>query len=125
MPLTPLAVTLSDGQKIEAMKRFRVRYAEEQTQIEVQLTEIYTSLQEADFIAQYLGEQPEVGELRKRQPEVERLEKRRAHLAALIERLDTYTPKQPEIKASLGGTADAPRTGAGAGAARPPGIKRY
>lgn len=121
MPLTPLTVSLSDGQKIETMKRFRVRYAEEQAQVEEHLTEILTSLQEADFLAQYLGEQPEVTELRKRQGELEKLEKRRAHLAALIERLDTYTPKQPEIKLSLGGAGEPPR----GGAARPPGVKRY
>jgi t-SNARE complex subunit (syntaxin) len=119
MPAQPLTVTLSDGQKIEAMKRFRVRYAEELAQVEGQLVDILTNLQEADFLGQYLGEQPEVGELRKRQGEVEKLEKRRAHLTALIERLDQYTPKQPEVKATLGGEAQRPA------AARPSGVKRY
>lgn len=105
MPLPPLSVTLSDGQKIEAMKRLRGRYAEQLAEVEVQLVQILTSLQEADFLSQYVGDQPEIVELRLRQGDCEKLEKRRAHLAALIERLDTYTPKQAEVKPSLGSGA--------------------
>src|SRR2546430_1570630 len=64
MPLQPLSVTLSDGQKVAAMKRFRTRYAEELVKLDAELTEILTSLAEADFLVQYLGEQPELVEMR-------------------------------------------------------------
>jgi hypothetical protein len=106
MPLTPLAVTLSDGQKIAAMKRFRQRYAEELVKLEGSLTEIITNLAEADFLAQYLGEQPET---------------RRQRLGKIIERLDQYTPQQksvtvpPPNQTPAGGTATP----------KPGGIKRY
>ena len=114
MPQPPLAVTLSDWQKIEALKRCRERYQEELGRVESELTDILTACAEADFIAQYLGEQPEVKEMKARKPEAETKEKRRQYLLALIERLDAVIPKQAEIKA--------PPPGAGGKAG---GIKRY
>ena len=113
MPMPPITVTLSDGQKVETMKRFRVLYGDEMTAIEAKLTDALLAAQEADFLAQYLGEQPELKELRARAAEAEKLEKRRQYLAALVERLDQYTPKQPEIKVQLGATA------------KPAGLKRF
>jgi len=102
MPLPPLSVSLSNGQKTEAMKVFRKRYAEELEQTEARLTELMTNQQTADFLAQYIGDQPELAELKSGAEEVAKLEKRRQYLSALIERLDAYTPKQPEIKPVLG-----------------------
>lgn len=122
MPLSPLTVTLSDGQKIEAMKRLRTRYAGQLAEVEEQLVQILTSLQEAEFLSQYVGDQPEIVELRQRQGDCDKLEKRRAYLAALIERLDAYTPKQAEVKPSLGGEASRPAPGQ---AGKPTSFRRY
>lgn len=108
MPLPPLSVNLTDGQKIEVMKRFRKRWSDDLDQVQGQMTDILTALQEADFLAPYVGEQPEVVELRKRKGELDALEKRRQYLAALIERLDAYTPKQAEVKFNLAGGTPAP-----------------
>jgi hypothetical protein len=122
MPDEPLTITLTDGQKIETLKRFRVRYAEELVKVEVELMEILTSIAEADFLAQYLGEQPEIIEMRKRKDDADRLHKRRHYLIKIIARLDEYTPQQKPISAS------APTGGAGAAggqAARPGNLKRY
>jgi hypothetical protein len=113
MPLPPLAATLTDGQKVEAMKRFRALYGDELTAIEAKLADALLAGQEADFLAQYLGEQPELKELRARAGEADKLEKRRQYLAALVERLDQYTPKQPEVKVQLGAPG------------KPPGLKRF
>jgi hypothetical protein len=118
MPSEPLVISLSDGQKVEAMKRFRARYADELTKVEAELTEILTQTAEADFLVQYLGEQPELVELRKRKDQAESLQKRRGYLYKIIARLDEYTPQQKPV------TAQAP-SGAGAPATRPGGIKRY
>jgi F0F1-type ATP synthase alpha subunit len=119
MPLNPITVTLSDGQKIAAMKRFRQHYAEELTKLEAEMTEIMTNLAEADFLAQYLGEQAEIQELRARKGEVEAKETRRQRLGKIIERLDQYTPQQKSV-------AVAPPIQAPAdGSAKPGGIKRY
>lgn len=113
MPQPPITVTLSDWQKIEALKRVRERYQDELAKLEAEIGEILTAAAEADFLAQYLGDQPEVKDLRARRPEAEAKEKRRQYLIALIERLDAVIPKQPEVKPSL------------AGGAKPAGIKRY
>ena len=121
MPPEPLTVTLTDGQKVEAMKRFRVKYADELTKVEGDLTDVLTALAEADFLAQYLGEQPEIVELRKRKPDVETLEKRRTYLRKIIERLDQYTP---QLKPVIVAPPNAGGSGAAA-AQRPGGIKRY
>ena len=102
MPLPPLSVLLSNGQKTEAMKLFRRRYAEELEQTEARLTELMINQQTAEFLAQYIGEQPELVELKAGAEEMAKLEKRRQYLSALIERLDAYTPKQPEVKPVLG-----------------------
>jgi hypothetical protein len=112
MPTPPLAVTLSPGQQIEALKRMRERYADELKQVESELSDILTACAEADFLAQYLGEQPEVKELRAKKPEAEAKEKRRQYLFALLERLDAVIPKQADVKV-------APP------AAKPGGLKRY
>ena len=114
MPQPPLAVTLTEWQKIDALKRTRERYQEELTKTEAELSDILTSCAEADYIAQYLGEQPEVKDLRAKKPEVEAREKRRQYLIALIERLDSVIPKQAEVKMPL------PSTGA-----KPGGMKRF
>jgi len=97
MPLPPLQVTLSDGQKIETLKRFRTAYQEELVKIEAELTDILTSLAEADFIGAYLGDQPEVIDLRGRKAEVEKLERRRQHIGQIMERLVQVIPKQAEL----------------------------
>lgn len=97
MPLPPLQVTLSDGQKIETLKRFRTTYQEEMAKVETELTDILTSLAEADFIGAYLGDQPEVIELRARKVEVEKLERRRQHIGQIMERLLQIIPKQAEL----------------------------
>jgi hypothetical protein len=128
MPVPPLTVTLSDGQKVEAMKRFRVKYAEELGKIDQDLTDVLTALAEADFLSQYLGEQPEIVDLRKRKAEIEVLEKRRQYLSKIIERLDQYTPQQKAVSVAPPNTGGGPggqppRPGGGAGAGG--GIKRY
>src|SRR5580693_4970467 len=109
MPLEPIKVNLSDGQKVSSLKRFQIKYRDEMTKIEIQIGEILTSLAEADFVAQYLGEQPEVMEMRARKAELDGLEKRRQYLGKLLERLDQCIPAQPEIalsppNASVGST---------------------
>jgi hypothetical protein len=91
----PLAVTLSDGQKVEVLKRFRNRYGEKLKEVENELRDILNNLAEADFIAAYLGDQPEVAELRAKKADVEVLERRRQHLLKIIDRLDKYIPNQP------------------------------
>lgn len=115
MPTPPLTITLTDGQKIEALKRFRAKYAEELKQLEVTLTDILTNLAEADFLVGYLGEQPEVVELRARKAEAEKHERRRQYLHMIIERLDQVIPQQPAV------TVAAPNAGGG----RPGGVRRY
>jgi hypothetical protein len=115
MPQPPLAVTLTDWQKIEALKRARERYQEDLTKVESELTDILTACAEADFIAQYLGDQPEVKEMRAKKPEAEGKEKRRQYLIALIERLDAVIPKQAEVKAPVPGS----------GGKAPAGLKRF
>ena len=104
MPQPALAVTLSDWQKIEALKRSRERYHEELNKLESDITDILSACAEADFIAQYLGDQPEVKEMRAKKPEADTKEKRRQYVIALIERLDAVIPKQAEIKAAVPGS---------------------
>jgi len=119
MPLQPLTITLSDGQKIEALKRTRAKYQEELAQLDADLTEILTAFAEADFLGQYLGEQPEITALKARRPEADKLEKRRQHIGLIIERLDQIIPKQTDVKVPTPGTAGSrPASGAG-------GIRKY
>jgi hypothetical protein len=121
MPLQPLTVTLTDGQKAEVMKRFRAKYAEDLTKVESDLTDVLTAIAEADYLVQYLGEQPELKELKKRQAEVDALQQRRVYLGKIIERLDQYTPQlKPVTVAAPAGSPGNP-----GGAAKPGGIKRY
>ena len=120
MPLQPLVVHLSEGQQKEAMKRFRHKYAEELTKLEAELTDVLTAIAEADFLAQYLGEQPEIKELKKRQAEVEALQQRRLYLGKIIDRLDQYTPQEKPVAVPVPSGA-----GTVGGAPKPGGIKRY
>jgi DNA primase len=116
MAQEPITVILSDWQKLEALKRVRERYHEELTRIAAEITDILTACAEADHLAQYLGEQPEVAELRARRPEAEAKEKRRQYLLKLVERLDQVIPKQPEVKV--------PVPGAGVGA-KPGNLRKF
>lgn len=104
MPKPPLAVTLSDWQKIEALKRARERYNEELTKLESEITDILSACAEAEYLAQYVGEQPDVKDQKAKRPEAETKEKRRQYLLALIERLDSVIPKQPDVKTTVPGT---------------------
>ena len=76
------------------------------------------AIAEAEFLSQYLGEQPEIKELKKRQAEIEVLQQRRLYLGKLIDRLDQYIP--PDKPVSLSSPS-----GAAGAAAKPGGIKRY
>ncbi|MBA3686287.1 MAG: hypothetical protein H0W72_13760 [Planctomycetes bacterium] len=119
MPLPPLSVTLSDGQKIEVLKRFRAKYAEELKALDAQLGEVLTHLAEAEYLAAFLGEQPEVIDLRKRKSEADVMEKRRQFLGKLIDRLDQIIPPQPAV------AIPAPGVGTGAGASGRSNVRRY
>ena len=99
MPAQPITVTLTDGQKLDVLKRLRKRYADEVERVEASVVEILTAVAEAEFLTQYVGEQPEVKELRARKAELETLELRRQYLSKLIDRLDAVTPDQPDVKA--------------------------
>ena len=100
MALPEITVSLSDGQKLAALKRYAQRYQEELTEIESTITDIKTSLAELEFLKAYLGEQPEVNELGAREEELERLEKRRNHLGMLIERFGQVIPGADPTKPS-------------------------
>jgi hypothetical protein len=119
MPLPPLNSELTEGQKIEVMKRFRQRYTEELQKLEAEMTDIITNLGEADHLGQFIGEQPEVVELRKRKTELDALERRRQLLGQIIERLDKYVPQQAALSVSAPNRGGTP-TNKPAG-----GIKRY
>jgi hypothetical protein len=99
MPLQPLAVTLSDWQKRDALKRVREQYQEELTRIEGELIELLTRGQEADLIAAYLGEQAEVKALRPDPKEVEVRQRRRDHLGQILDRLDAVVKELPAVQA--------------------------
>ena len=99
MPAQPITVTLTDGQKLDVLKRLRKRYGDEVERVEASVVEILTAVAEAEFLTQYVGEQPEVKELRARKAELETLELRRQYLSKLIDRLDAVTPDQPDVKA--------------------------
>lgn len=119
MPLPPLSVALSNGQQVETLKRFRTKYAEELAALETEMEEILLRCAEADFIAKYLGEQPEVVELRARKAELDAKEKRRQYLGMIIERLDAVVPKQAAVVVP-------PPSGSGSSGVKPAaGIKRY
>ncbi|GDY12550.1 hypothetical protein LBMAG53_14280 [Planctomycetota bacterium] len=117
MPQPPMSVSLSEGQKIESLKRFREQYDEELKKIEAELLTILTQHAEADYLASYLGEQPEVIKLRERAEDAAKLEKRRQHVIKLIDRLDQVIPQQPEAKFNLTGGGPA-KPGAG-------GLRKY
>ena len=92
MPLQPITVTLTDGQKIEALKRFAQGYEEELTELEQQITNAKTALAELEFLKGYLGDQPEVLSLLEQAEGLDRLEKRRQHVGMLLERLGQVIP---------------------------------
>lgn len=117
MPLPPLDVQLTNGQQIEVLKRFRERYAEELTKLELDMTDILTARAEAEFMAKYLGDQPEVVELRQRVKELDAKEKRRQYLGMIIDRLDAVLPKQAPVNVA------APV--APAGSSKAAGVRRY
>ena len=114
----PITVTLTEWQKLEALKRVRERYADELAKLEAGISEILTACAEADHLAQFLGEQPEVAELRAKRPEAEAKEKRRQYLLKLVERLDQVIPKQPEVKVQLPGAG-------GGGGAKPGNLRKF
>jgi len=118
MPLQPLVIQLSEGQKKEAMKRFRAKYAEELIKVEADLSDVLTAIAEAEYLAQFLGEQPEIKDLKKRQAEIETLQQRRLYLGKIIERLDQVTPQDKPLSAPVpsGAAGVAPKVG---------GLKRY
>lgn len=97
MPIQPITVALSAGQKLDVLKRFRKRYGDEMAELEAKITEILTAVAEGEFMAQYVGEQPEVKELRARKAELEALELRRTYLSKLVERLDGVMPAQAAV----------------------------
>jgi predicted nuclease with TOPRIM domain len=98
MSLEPMQVELTAGQQIETLKRFRQQYQEKLEELERELTELLTANAESEFMAKYLGEQPEVTDLRVEADRIGKLEKRRQHLHMLIGRLDQVTPPQKDIK---------------------------
>ncbi len=97
MPIEPIKVELTAGEQIEVLKRFRQQYADEVDKITGELEVLLRSHAEADFVIQYLGEQPEVLELRSHGEEIQKLEQRRQHLSAIIDRLDQTIPKQGDV----------------------------
>jgi hypothetical protein len=117
MPLQPLTVTLTDGQKLDVLKRFRKLYSDELAQVETQMTEILTAIAEADHLGQFLGDQPEVRALKAKQSELAALEQRRTYLGKLLDRLEAVTPAQADVKVPLPSGGAPPRRG---GAMPPP-----
>ena len=115
MPLPPLAVTLSDWQKRDALKRIRERYAEELTELEAQLIDLLTRAQEADLLAAYLGEQPEIKAMRPDAKDLATKQARREYLGQILGRLDSVVKELPAVQA--------PPPGGGGG--RPAGLRRY
>lgn len=95
--MEPIEVELSNGQKMEVLKRFRDHYRSELETIESKLRDLMTAQQEADFLQQYIGEQAEVKELRPNEEEVQTLNRRREHIIKIVERLDQVTPEQPDV----------------------------
>lgn len=93
MSLPPINAALSDGEKVEALKRFRRLYGDELTAVEAELRRIHLARSEYEFVKQYIGEQPEVKDLLKEQERIDKLEKRRQHLGMLVGRLDAVLPK--------------------------------
>jgi hypothetical protein len=104
---------LSDGQKIAVLKRFRARYADDLKKLESDLQDILIALTEADLLATYLGEQPEIAELRARKAEADTLERRRQHLGKILERLDQVIPAQQPVVTQPPAGADPRASGAG------------
>ena len=98
MPIAPITVVLSDHQKVEVLKRYRKVYGDELTQIETRMTEILISIADADYLATFLGDQPEVTALRAHQAELATLETRRAYLGKIIDRLASVVPAQADVK---------------------------
>ncbi len=98
MSIEPLSVALTNGEQLEVLKRFSVSYTEQMETVDAELREKLIANAEADFLAQYIGEQKEVQELRCDPAEIERLEKKRQHISAIIDRLTQVLPAQPDVK---------------------------
>ncbi len=109
MALPPLTVTLSDGQKAEALKRMRKQYADQMEKIVNDLTTALTSHAEAEFLAAYLGEQPEIKELRLAAAKATELEAKRQYLGKVLERLDAVLPAPVEVNVPV--PSGAPKAG--------------
>ena len=114
MPLPPLSVTLSDWQKRDALKRMRTAYADELTALDAELTDLLTRAQEADLLASYLGEQPEIKALRPDPAVLKAKQQRRDYLGQILERLDSVVKDLPAV------APPAPGTGT-----KPAGLRRY
>lgn len=122
MPLPPLSAALTDGQKIAVLKRFRQRYYDDMKKLEGELQDILVSLAEADLLATYLGEQPEITELRARRAEADSLERRRQHLGKILERLDQVIPQQVPVTAPVPSGLPANASGA---STRASGLRKF
>ena len=99
--MEPIEVELSNGQKLDVMKRFISAYREQLADIEAELRTLLTSQQEAEFIKQYIGEQAEVTELLPDPEQLATLQRRREHIGKILERLDQYQPEQPQVQLRL------------------------
>jgi len=98
MALEPLVVDLSEGQKLEVLKRFHNRYQDELDKVEAELRALLVRNAEAEFLVQYIKEQPEVKDLRADPAQIQRLEQRREYLHQLIKVLSHYMPAQKDVK---------------------------
>jgi hypothetical protein len=90
-------VELSNGQKMEVLKRFRDHYRHELETVESKLRDLLTAQKEAEFLQQYIGDQAEVRELRPDPEELQVLGRRREHILKIVERLTQVTPEQPQV----------------------------
>lgn len=100
MAIEKMQVELSEGQKLEVLKRFRTDYEKALAEVESELRDLLTRDAEAAFLAQYIKEQPEVKALRADPEVIAKLEQRREYLHQLIKVLAHYTPEQQELHVS-------------------------
>ena len=93
MALEPIDATLSDWQKIEVIKRFHQTYVEQLETIEKELSALLTRKAEADLMASYIADQPEVVELRPEAAEIEKLKSVVRMLINWLSDLSRCSPK--------------------------------
>ena len=98
MPLEPLQVSLTSGEQIEVLKRFQQQYTEELEKVDGEILEILRGAAEAEFLQQYIGEQPDVVELRGDQAKLAQLQERRNHIGAILDRLAATIPQQQAVE---------------------------